>query len=523
MSETVRALIVIFALTLPMFWLAKKHVCQMAIDEPDFDRRRNLWLGCTAFAFLAHDFWLFMFLSGALAIFIGMRDSNRLSLYLLTLFVVPPFSADISGFGILNYLMKLDYPKLMSLVLLLPSYLTLRREPGVAPFGKTLADKCMLGFLVLPLILQGAVDTLTNTFRQGVYQFIDIFLPYYVASRGVRNLQAFRDVVMSLVIGIMLMAPMGLFEYLRKWLLYQGLAPALGIQWAMGVYLARGSDLRAMVSSGHALSLGYLMVVALGLYAYARQFIRSPKFVTLGLIVLLAGLWSPISRGPWLGALVVLAVIYATGPSPFGRTLKLLAWCTPLVVAVLASPAGEKIMAIMPFVSGPAVDPIADFNAKYRERLLDASIEVIKLNPFFGSFTYLELPLMQPLKTGEGIIDIVNSYMGVALSYGLVGLALFLGMFFCALRAVWVGYKASSPGDEFHFLGRSLLATLIGVMVTIVGVSTINTIGMINVVMIGLCLSYGDLVARYLQGRMRAGASFTAPPMSQYAQRNPSS
>ncbi len=522
MSETIRAFIVILALSLPFFWLAKKPVCQLAIEEADYVRRRNLWLGVAAFAFLAHDFWFFVFLSTILVIFLGMRDSSRFAMYLFVLFVVPPFSADIPGFGILNYLMSLDYPKLLSLLLLLPTYLALRRDPNVTPFGRTLADKCVLGFLVLPLILQGVTDTLTNTFRQGVYQFIDIFLPYYVASRALRNLPAFRDAVMSLVIGIMLMAPVGLFEYGRKWLLYSSLAPTLGIRWEMGLYLARGGDLRAMASAGHALSLGYLMVVASGLYAYARQFIRSPKFATLGLIVLLAGLWAPISRGPWLGALAALAVIYATGPSPFSRTIKLILMCAPVVVGILLSPAGDKIVAILPFVSGPAVDPVAQFNAEYRQRLFEASIEVIKLNPLFGSFTYRELPLMQPLKTGEGIIDIVNSYMGVALTYGLVGLALYLGMFFCALRAVWVGYKASSPGDEFHVLGRALLATLLGVMITIVGVSTINTIGTLNVVVIGMCLSYGELVTRYLQGKMAAGSAFTAPPMSQYVQRNAS-
>ncbi|MES2886718.1 MAG: O-antigen ligase family protein [Pseudomonadota bacterium] len=519
MSETLRAFIVIMALSVPFFLLAKKPVCHMAMDEADFLRRRNVWLGVTAFAFLTHDFWLFAFFSTILLLVLGGRDSNRFGMYLLVVFAVPPFAAEIPGFGVLNYLMNLDYPRLLSLVLLFPFYLRLRQEPDVVPFGRQFADKCLLGFLVLPLGLQAIDDTITNTLRQGVYSYLELFLPYYVASRSLRNLPAFRDVLMSFVIGVMLMAPIALFEYGRKWLLYSSLPSALGIRWEMGSYLARGNDLRAMASAGHALSLGYLMVVACGLYAYARQFLTPKKFVTLGLLVLLAGLWSPISRGPWLGALAALAVIYGTGPNPIGRSMKLLMICLPIVAAVLLSPAGEKIISVLPIVG-----TVDKFNEIYRQRLLDTSIEVVKLNPFFGSFTYLQLPMMQQLKTGEGIIDIVNSYLGVALTYGLVGLALYLGMFLSALRTVWRSMKLCSPGDELHLLGRTLLATLIGVMITIIGVSSINTIGTINFVVVGICLAYGELVARYTQGRVQqtmAPGGARRPPVPRHAASHP--
>jgi O-antigen ligase len=497
MSETIRAFIVIMGLSIPFFLIAKKTICHLAIDEPEFLRRRNTWLAIVTFAFLSHSFWLFVILTLFLLAFVATRDTSRFSLFLFTFLAVPPVSDNIPGFGILNYLMSLSYPRLLSLVLLLPYYVILRRDPETTPFLKTTADKFMGGFLVLPLLLQAADDTLTNTLRQGVYAYLDYFLPYYVATRSLRSLTAFRNAMMSLMVAMLLLVPVALLEYLRKWLLYSSLPASMGIRWEMGSYLSRGSDLRAMATTGHALSLAYFMVIASSMYAYVRQLMHSKVFIALGVALLLGGLWAPISRGPWLGALAGLAVIYATGQNPVGRTLKLLLICSPFVIALLLSPVGPKVISVLPFVGS-----VDTFNEIYRQRLLDTSIEVIKMNPFFGSFTFLQLPIMQSLKTGEGIIDIVNSYLGVALTYGLVGLAMYVGVFGCALLATWRGMRQCSPGDELHVLGRALLATLIGVMITLIGVSSINLIGTMNFIVVGMCLSYGELVKRYTQGRV---------------------
>lgn len=492
MSEHLRAYLVIMGLMIPMFLLARKPGCLGAIDNPSFPLRRNLWLLLTTFAFLAHDFWFFVFLSSISLIIFSTRDPNRLALFFALLFVIPPFAADVSGFGVLNYLFSLSYPRLLTLLILLPLYLGLRRQPATLPFGKLLADKFLMGFMFIPLGLQFVQmnDSVSNTARSGFYVFLDVFLPYYVASRGLKDWAALRDAVIALVLAILLMAPLAMFEYLKQWLLYSSLAPALGLQWLIGAYLPRGNDLRAYAAAGHALSLAYLMVVGLSLYAYLWGIIRTRFFAWLGLAVLLGGIWAPVSRGPWLGALAGFAVIVATGANPIRRALTLSVVCAPLVAALLLSPVGEKVISLLPFVG-----TVDDFNEIYRRRLFEISLEVIAMNPLFGSFTYLELPIMQSLVQGQGIIDIVNSYIGIALTYGLVGLSMFVGLFACALQAAWTGMRASPAGSEAHTLGRSLFATLIAVMVTIAGVSSINTIGLMNMVLVGLSLSYGHLVA----------------------------
>jgi hypothetical protein len=117
--------------------------------------------------------------------------------------------------------------------------------------------------------------TATDALRQTLYLFIEVFLPYYVASRALRNLSDFKDALFAFVVAAMVMSLIGLFEYSRNWLLYSALNNALGMQWDMSTYLTRGGSLRASVTTGQAIALGFVISVASGLYLYLQEDVRS--------------------------------------------------------------------------------------------------------------------------------------------------------------------------------------------------------------------------------------------------------
>jgi hypothetical protein len=67
MSEHQRAFVVVAVLSVLSFVVLHRPAVAMGMDEPDFRRRRNLWLAVTALAFLSSNFWVFVLVSGGLS------------------------------------------------------------------------------------------------------------------------------------------------------------------------------------------------------------------------------------------------------------------------------------------------------------------------------------------------------------------------------------------------------------------------------------------------------------------------
>jgi hypothetical protein len=265
----------------------------------DFARRRNLWFAVVLVAFLAHNFWVYILVAAVLLLLAGGKDPNRLALFFFVVFAVPAISEVIPGFGVMDHFFTIHWLRLLALTILLPAFVALARKPQTEPFGRSLPDKLLGGYLLLDFVLTLQVDTFTNSVRHGVfYAFIDVFLPYYVASRSLRNLGVFRDALMAFVVAGLVIAAVGAFEFLKRWLLYTGLEDALGVPWGITIYLRRGDNLRALATAGQPIALGYTMAVAFGFYLYLRRSVPGRLTWALGLLLLIAGLIAPVSRGP---------------------------------------------------------------------------------------------------------------------------------------------------------------------------------------------------------------------------------
>src|SRR5437762_897100 len=84
----------------------------------------------------------------------------------------------------------------------------------------------LLAYLALLLLLQIRYDSGTNTLRTALYHLMDVFLPYYAASRALRSAEDLRDALLAMIIGAALMVPIAAFEFVRHWLLYNSLPGA---------------------------------------------------------------------------------------------------------------------------------------------------------------------------------------------------------------------------------------------------------------------------------------------------------
>ena len=503
MPEHLRALIVILALACIVFAFARRPALDL-ISLGDFTRRRNLWLGLSVLAFISHSFWLYAVIS-ALVLTIAMRrERNPLALFFILLFLIPPAQMEIPGLGLINYFFALDHIRLLSLLILLPAFIMLRRGGGALPFGRTWPDKLLGLYLLLTALLHLRDTTVTDALRQALYLFLDVFLPYYVASRGLKQLSDFKDALLAFVLAAMVLALIGVVEYARHWLLYGALTDALGLQWGMSNYLGRAGSIRASASTGQAIVLGYVISVAIGLYLFLQAAVRSRLQRRLGALLLGVGLFVPLSRGPWVGAAAIIAVFIVTGRSAAKR-LMLLGMVGVLALPLLSViPGGSKLLDLLPYIG-----TVEAGNITYRERLFENAVIVIQRHPVFGSVNYLSTPEMQSMIQGEGIIDIVNTYLIVTLNSGLVGFALFAGFFAIIAFGIRRALRTfQNKDDEVHRLGRALLATLIGVLVTISTVSNISVIPVVYWSVAGLGVAYVQMVHR-----LRRSEAAVLPPL----------
>lgn len=496
MPEHFRALIVILFLAGIVFFLARRPATDL-IPYRDFKRRRNLWFVVTLLAFFSHSFWVYCAAAAIVLTLAGRRERNPMALFFMLLFAIPPAAVQIPGFGVINYLFELNHIRLLTLSVLLPATLYLSKQDDTLAFGRTLPDKLLAASLVLMNLLYLRETTITDTLRQTFYLYVDVFLPYYVASRALKNLSDFKDALLAFIIAAFLLALVGVFEFTRHWLLYNALTDAMGVQWNMSSYLNRGGSLRASATTGQAIALGYVVCVAIGFFLFVQGYVRSRLQRYLGALLLFAGVVAPLSRGPWIGAVIIIAAFIATGRSAVKR-LTLLALAGVLAIPLLTlAPGGEKVLNLLPFVGN-----VEKENITYRQRLLDNSWIVIQRNPLFGSFDFRNTPEMQSMIQGEGIIDIVNTYVSLALRTGLIGLALFVGFFGSVLLGIRKAMRAfPDKDDEQRQLGRSLLATLTGILVIIFTVSSISVIPVVYWSVAGLGAGYIHMVRtlRYTQ------------------------
>lgn len=491
MPENIRVLIVILVIATFFFAVARRSACTI-IKEADFRRRRNLWFALTLAAFLSYSFWVYLAIAVPLLVWAKRRESNPPAQFFFLLFVLPIATIPIPGFGLMNFVFGLSHARMLELLVLLPALYSLRGQNAPPPFGLTKVDKILVVYLLVTVILHLRGPSLTDTLRFAFYQFIDVYLPYFVISRSLKNIQDFRDVLLSMVLAIMVLAPLAIFESYKHWLLYSYVTDLLKLEGGKAIYLGRESMLRAITTTGQPIALGYLMAVGMGLHLFVQRFMKNKLVRRLSIALLVGGLIAPLSRGPWVGAAAMLVVFIFTGHYAARQWINMALAALLVFPLISVLPGGEKVINLLPFIGTTEKE-----NVDYRQQLITNSMIVIKRNPWFGSLDYLKTPEMEAMRQGGGIIDIVNTYIQIALDAGLVGLGLFVSFFVLTLLDIYRAMRSvADKGSDEYLLGRALLSTLLGILIIIFSVSSITIIPIVYWSVAGLGVAYAQMVRK---------------------------
>jgi hypothetical protein len=464
MLGNVKALIVVLAIAATVFRFAKPIALRFMSGE-DFSRRRLIWLVLTIACFLSPNFWLYVLVAVPLLIWANRRESNPVALYLLILHVVPPVGVIIPILGN-NGLFPLDNYRVLALCLLLPAAIRHRknRDKGAAG-GWGAMDVLLLSFIALEVALYippdfphhpVIPDSPTNFLRRLILCPLDVYLLYFTVSRTCDSRHKMLDAAATLCLACGLLAAIAIFENLRGWLLYTDLASHWANDPALGFYLVREGSVRAQVSAGHSIALGNMLAVGFGVWLYLKSHVRSGLYRVGVTLLLCGGLYATSSRGAWLGAAVVYFIFLAAGPRAVSRLATGALLALAMAGLILLSPIGDRMLQMLPGTGKPA-----DF---YRYRLAERGWQVVMAHPFFGD--QYPWPELEDLRQGEGIIDIVNTYLGVALNYGLIGLSVFLSFILLGMALVYVRSRRLAQSDpDLALFGASLIACIGGILV----------------------------------------------------------
>lgn len=507
-SINIKSLIVILVLASGVFVVFSRIFIGRYMSAPDYWLRILGWLTVTATAFLTGSFWIFSLLLLLVVTVLRIRDKRPLALYVLLVFCIPPFSAPLPAFGGIGYLLDFNYLRVLNIILLLPICIQLakdaRQSTGIANQWTKIVDLWVIGYIALRLTLMLTAFSVTVVLREATSMFIDIMMPYYAMTRGIRSRQDLREIMAALVLGWLAVAPAALFENLKGWLLYAQLPASLHLQEYRQTHLLRGDQLRATGPGAQPLVLGLFMMATVCLSSTLGRGL--PKMMyALMMGVACAGLYAPLSRGPWVSAaaaMLLFNLMARDASARIGRALGAGLIALPILVA---TPYWEKIVDYLPFIG-----TVDEESVSYRQELFTASLAVIQQHPWLGSFTFYSHNEFAKLTQGEdAFVDFVNTYVIVALSNGLIGLSLYVGIFAIVLYAIFQAWRANRRDGELEVMGRSLLATSVGTMIFVATCSPIAGVITLKIIIAGFALAYTRL-----RGRASAARSGTAalPP-----------
>jgi hypothetical protein len=481
MPENVRALIVVLVLAVPAFYIGKR-LANSLVSPREFAVWRNAWFAITIVGFLSTSFIVFVIIEAIFFLYLYSTRAANVPLFVILLFATPLVSTTIGMLGAINNLIELNNARFLAIALLLPALVVTNGSGRRQGRTATAPDWLIVSYALVVIVLQFRLANITSVMRAATGFVLDVLVPYFAFSRTARNLADFNKILLAFVIAVIPLSLIAVVETAKGWPLYDAIVQNWG-----GGFMINGREgmLRGGATAG-AIPLGFIIMVAIGCMLAAREkMVPTRKFITISFAILALGLAATLSRGPWVGTAALLAIYFAISPKGIAN-LAMSAVIGGLVLLVLLQlPVGQRLADFLPFVGSVDTGTIT-----YRQDLFAHAIPVIERNLLLGSVDYLSAPELQSMVQGQGIVDLVNTYLIIVLDTGLVGLGLFVAFFATVIVGLWRVFKSGMHArKDLNVYAQALVATLIGILVTIATVSSVGFIPYVYWSFAGLCVS----------------------------------
>ena len=233
-----------------------------AFKEPRVYRWCLLWLLPTGVLAVTTNIWLlYITVVMVCARMVPKTPEDRVFYFVLLLPALPDLLFVVPFPGI-NYLFEISYPRMLVMCLLLPVYFSIKHKKSDYYRSFSYIDYLVVFFCIITTVLDFRIESsVTYWGRMCFYKFIDIWVPYYVVSRVVKD---FRSILSALAFSGVLLAVLAVIEWRMTWKAYAILAgqtPGVKVSSLLLRNQYRGICLRVSGSWLEPISFGFFMAL----------------------------------------------------------------------------------------------------------------------------------------------------------------------------------------------------------------------------------------------------------------------
>ena len=454
-----------------------------------------IWSFINIIAFLSRSFWILFFSLFLFSLFLFLfHRRHAIYYYFMALPILPlNISYNIpSPFYDTRYLLTVTYYTLLSLFIFSPLFFQLVSNWYFSKIGtfkkirflESPTDQLILAYSFILFVLAFRDEpSLTSALKNIIHFSLLITIPYYVISRLVNSIEDLQKILTAIFWTAVFLSLISLIQISVDWDIYNILHSLLKMDVGRLYYgkQYRFGLLRVEGTMGGPIPLGYFITLSIGILFFLVKQNRSkiiPSF--LSVVLFFAVLFLTGSRACWLSGFMLIVLMHGLSKVDFDHIGIYLASGFFLFLGIL----------LASWKAALALDPFGTFI--YRIDLFQNSFTVIRNHLWLGSANFLETPEMEAMRQGQKIIDIVNTYLQVALHSGIIGLSIFIAVFIMLIFQIsGVMKRLSLKENQVSFnLGLFLLSAL---MTTVVFIGTVSSISYIPVYywsLIGLSSAY---------------------------------
>lgn len=324
---------------------------------------------------------------------------------------------------------------------------------------------CYFTFSLIFLLLQLRSDTITESLRLILYYGLMFYLIINFVKRN--GLGDYKNISIGFISIGVLLSLIAIYETYKGWLLYIPLISIVeSIQfWSISPYKFRDGWLRSHVAHG-SLVTGLVLSAAIISHVSIYHLVKKKTYWFAIAFLLLFGVISTQARMPLLAMFIMLAAYFI-----FQKRVGSIKTIFYLLVPVYFVFDQLKIFDASLKILGLN----DDFNVQYRIRLLSESVDLILNNMLIPNQYYASILGSRGLIQGEGIVDIVNTYLQIGLNYGGVALMIFVVLlYFSGLKFIRHIELNRRIDDKQNIFAIALFVIYLGFSLQLASVSTLG-------------------------------------------------